>query len=143
VRRQLKERRGGADDAKLVAVVCTLSTERQAGDRKETQVFEEQGRFYRLPTKRDLEAVRKAGHIGVLSLVPDEPLPPVDGVLAKGEGFRHEAVGCCRGGRQGQGKAMRLVVDTNVFILGVFFGGAPYEVPDAWRRMRFLSSLPN
>ena len=29
---------------------------------------------------------------------------------------------------------MRLVVDTNVFISGVFFGGAPYEVLDAWRR---------
>ena len=44
----------------------------------------QQGRFYRLPTERDLDAVqkaakeldrRKAEHKGPLSLVPDEPLP--------------------------------------------------------------------
>ena len=43
----------------------------------------EQGRFYRLPTERDLEAVRKAAaelerrkaaHTGPLSLVPDEEI---------------------------------------------------------------------
>ena len=28
---------------------------------------------------------------------------------------------------------MRLVVDTNVFISGVFFAGPPYEILDAWR----------
>ncbi len=29
---------------------------------------------------------------------------------------------------------MRLVVDTNVFISGVFFSGPPYSILDAWRR---------
>ena len=28
---------------------------------------------------------------------------------------------------------MRLVVDTNVFISGVFFAGPPYDILDAWR----------
>jgi adenine-specific DNA methylase len=70
VRTQLKARRGGAADARLFCVVTT----RQG----------EQGRFYRQPTERDLEAVRraaeelerrKAAHTGELSLVPDEPTP--------------------------------------------------------------------
>ena len=69
VRRQLKARRGGADDARLFCVVTTHPGE--------------QGRFYRLPTARDLEAVekakaelerRKGAHTGPLSLVPDEEL---------------------------------------------------------------------
>lgn len=69
VRRQLKARRGGAEDARLFCVVTTRPGEK--------------GRFYRLPTERDLEAVRKAAeelerrkaaHTGELSLVPDEPL---------------------------------------------------------------------
>jgi len=69
VRRQLKARRGGADDARLFCVVTTHPGE--------------QGRFYRLPTARDLEAVekakaelerRKAAHTGPLSLVPDEEI---------------------------------------------------------------------
>jgi adenine-specific DNA methylase len=68
VRKQLKSKCGGTNDARLFCVVTTKATER--------------GRFYRLPTKRDLEAVRKAGeelewrkkaHKGPLSLVPDEP----------------------------------------------------------------------
>ena len=71
VRKQLKPRRGGAADARLFAVVTTRP--------------DQQGRFYRLPTERDLEAARKAAkelerrkqaHQGPLSLVPDEPLPP-------------------------------------------------------------------
>lgn len=70
VRRQLKARRGGAADARLFCVVTTRPGQ--------------QGRFYRLPTERDLVAVRKASeeldrrkadHIGLLSLVPDEPTP--------------------------------------------------------------------
>lgn len=84
VRVQLRERRGGAHDARLVAVVTTLEVERTASQR-ETQVFSDSGRFYRLPTEADLDAVRraveelerrKAAHEGLLSLVPDEPLPP-------------------------------------------------------------------
>ncbi len=70
VRAQLKERKGGAADARLFCVVTTKSVE--------------QGRFFRLPTERDLQAVheaaqelerRKQEHTGVLSLVPDEPTP--------------------------------------------------------------------
>jgi adenine-specific DNA methylase len=46
VRRQLKERHGGAADARLFCVVTTRPGQ--------------QGRFYRLPNERDLEAVRAA-----------------------------------------------------------------------------------
>lgn len=70
VRRQMKARRGGAADARLFCVVTTRASE--------------QGRFYRLPTKRDLKTVAQAQqeiearmrelHNG-LSLVPDEPTP--------------------------------------------------------------------
>jgi putative PIN family toxin of toxin-antitoxin system len=31
---------------------------------------------------------------------------------------------------------VRLVVDTNVFVSGVFFSGPPYDILDAWRRGR-------
>jgi DNA protecting protein DprA len=70
VRKQLKPRRGGADDARLFCVVTVRDSEK--------------GRFYRLPNEVDLEAVkrareelerRKAEHRGELSLVPDEPTP--------------------------------------------------------------------
>jgi len=69
VREQLKTRRGGANDARLFCVVTTKRTE--------------QGRFYRLPVQRDLDAVKKAveelerrkkEHKGPLSLVPDEEI---------------------------------------------------------------------
>ena len=69
VREQLKARRGGTSDARLVCIIGTRSTE--------------QGRFYQIPTKRDLRAIveaaaeldrRKARHKGPLSLVPDEKL---------------------------------------------------------------------
>jgi len=77
VRKQLKARRGGAADARLFCVVTTKPGQ--------------QGRFYRLPTERDLEAVRnaaeelerrKATHTGELSLVPDEPYPDETGAGA-------------------------------------------------------------
>ena len=32
---------------------------------------------------------------------------------------------------------MRIVVDTNVFVSGVFFGGPPGEIVEAWRKERF------
>ncbi|WP_338835674.1 DUF1156 domain-containing protein [Neomoorella thermoacetica] len=76
VRRQLKERRGGTADARLFCVVTTRPGQ--------------QGRFYRLPTERDLGAVKKAAaelerrqreHQGPLSLVPDEALPVMSGVF--------------------------------------------------------------
>ena len=83
VRRQLKEKRGGADDARLLAVVTTRPGRT--------------GRFYRLPNELDLAAVaaarqelgrRKAAHAGQLPLVPEEPLPP-PGTL----GFRVQRYG--------------------------------------------------
>jgi putative DNA methylase len=67
VRRQLKARHGGADDARMFCVVTTKHGQ--------------QGRFYRLPTKQDLIATRKANEeleqrkknwTGDLSLVPNE-----------------------------------------------------------------------
>ena len=70
VRRQLQKRQGGANDSRLFTVVTTTTTE--------------QGRSYRLPCKRDLEAARTAGaelerrivnHHGYFSLIPDEPTP--------------------------------------------------------------------
>jgi ribA/ribD-fused uncharacterized protein len=69
VRRQLKDRRGGACDARLFCIVTTRPGA--------------QGRFYRLPTQADLTAIqqsvqeldlRKKRHHGPLSLVPNEPI---------------------------------------------------------------------
>jgi len=31
---------------------------------------------------------------------------------------------------------MKLILDTNVFVSGVFFSGPPFEILDAWRRKR-------
>jgi adenine-specific DNA methylase len=68
VRMQLKARRGGSVDARLMCVVTTRPGQR--------------GRFYRLPTASDLDAIqaaagelarREAEHHGPMSLVPDEP----------------------------------------------------------------------
>ncbi len=76
VRTHLKERRGGTADAKLLCVVTTRPNQ--------------YGRFYRLPVKKDLEALRaageeltrlEAGHKGPLSLMPDEHFPVMSGVF--------------------------------------------------------------
>jgi putative DNA methylase len=73
VRRQLKLRHGGTNDARMTCVVTT----RQG----------EQGRRYRLPTPRDHSAVqfaqeelekRKTSHVGPLCLVPDEAFTGVE-----------------------------------------------------------------
>lgn len=32
---------------------------------------------------------------------------------------------------------MRIVLDTNVLVSGIFFSGPPYQILDAWRRGRF------
>jgi adenine-specific DNA methylase len=81
-RRQLKIRKGGANDARLFCVVSTRKSE--------------QGRFYRLPHRHDLEAVNKAclelekrlnNYTGELSLIPNEPVPP------QGRSFRLESYG--------------------------------------------------
>jgi len=67
VRKQLKTRQGGTNDARLFCVVTVRPGRR--------------GRFYRLPTVADLRVVRSASeeleqrkreHIGDMSLVPDE-----------------------------------------------------------------------
>ncbi|HEX5718483.1 MAG TPA: DUF1156 domain-containing protein [Thermoanaerobaculia bacterium] len=69
VREQLKARRGGANDAQLTCVVATRASE--------------QGRFYRIPTKVDLEVIRRAAlalteraktYTGPISFLPDEKL---------------------------------------------------------------------
>ena len=90
VRKQLKTRKGGAADARLFCVVTTRPVQ--------------QGRFYRLPAERDLEAVkiaaeelerRKAEHIGELSLVPDEPTP-MGGGSGAGRAFSQRNYGMDR-----------------------------------------------
>ncbi|MDQ0289480.1 DUF1156 domain-containing protein [Oligosphaera ethanolica] len=76
VRVQMKARKGGANDARLLAVVTTRKNQ--------------QGRLYRLPTNADIKAVcdatseiEKRGQSwkGPLSLVPNEPLPLMSGVF--------------------------------------------------------------
>ncbi len=73
VRKQLKPRHGGANDARLMCVVTTQKNET--------------GRFYRLPVENDFCAIqksvqelehRKKLHQGTLSLVPDEVIPPTE-----------------------------------------------------------------
>lgn len=36
---------------------------------------------------------------------------------------------------------MRIVLDTNVFVSGVFFGGHPYRILDAWRQSHVTLTL--
>ena len=33
---------------------------------------------------------------------------------------------------------MRVILDTNVFVSGVFFSGSPYEILDAWRHGKLI-----
>lgn len=74
VKKQLNEKQGGTEDARLFCVVTS-----RPGSR---------GRVFRLGTMRDVDAVkrarvelarRKQEHRGQLSLVPDEPLPRTSG----------------------------------------------------------------
>lgn len=87
VRRQLKTRRGGAADARLFVIVTTKN--------------DQQGRFYRLPTPKDLEVTalaqaeleaRIAAHTGELSLVPNEPTP-IGGGSGAGRAFSQRNYG--------------------------------------------------
>jgi adenine-specific DNA methylase len=91
VRQQFKARRGGANDAQLMAVVQTHSGE--------------QGRSYRLPAAADLAAIssarteldrRRAALKGAFSFVPDETIslneirrisPPIYGMTTWGDLF--------------------------------------------------------
>ena len=93
VRTQLKARRGGAVDAKLLCVVTTRTGQR--------------GRFYRLPEERDWLALNSASkelarqettHTSKLSLVPNEPTTgyetfvnrgPIYGMLTWADYFTH------------------------------------------------------
>ena len=79
VRKQLKSRHGGTDDARMFCVVSIKSTE--------------QGRFYRLPTQRDIDAVRRAREeleqrkrkwTGKNSLVPNEPTTQYESFVNRG-----------------------------------------------------------
>lgn len=76
VRRQLKERKGGAGDARLLCVVRTRPGQ--------------SGRVYQLPRDVDIQAINRANielmtrvsvHNNYLSLVPNEPLPVMSGVF--------------------------------------------------------------
>jgi putative DNA methylase len=73
VREQLKPRYGGTNDARLL---CVVTTRENAS-----------GRFYRIPTIKDSNAIenamqelerRKKTHVGALSLIPDEIIPPTE-----------------------------------------------------------------
>ncbi len=73
IRSQLKERRGGIRDPRLIAVVTTCQSEK--------------GRFYRLATKHDMQAISRATkelerkeriHTGDPSLVPDEEFTGIE-----------------------------------------------------------------
>ncbi len=85
VRKQLIEKDGGADSARLLCIVTTLTCERKANSKLDT--FDEVGRFYRLPTNLDFKAINNA----VLKLdekeevnpdiVPNEVLPLMSGVF--------------------------------------------------------------
>jgi putative DNA methylase len=95
VRAQLAAQHGGAE-------VTFDKTGRRIGGARLLAVVSlregETGRHYRLPTERDYEAVRRAMHRlaelsakplpGGLSVVPNEPLPPI-GIL----GFRVQRYG--------------------------------------------------
>lgn len=76
VRRQLIQRNGGANDARLFCVVLTKTNT--------------QGRFYQLPSFEDLKAIENAilkieklekENLDYISLVPDETLPIMSGVF--------------------------------------------------------------
>jgi len=70
VRRQLKERAGGTNDARMYCVVSIKN--------------DSKGRYYRLPSEKDVNAFKKAEQklkeYQTLNLIPDDPLPiPMEG----------------------------------------------------------------
>jgi len=87
VRRQLKGKSGGADEARLLCVVTIKPGQ--------------QGRFYRLPTDQDIKSVEKAklelerrkrDYQGNLTLVPNEPTP-IGGGKGAGRAFSQRHYG--------------------------------------------------
>lgn len=94
IRRQLKAKNGGANSAQLFAIVTTLETERSY--RGQSEVFQEIGRFFRLPHKSDMIGVEEAlheaekrnrKHEGDLSLLPNERTPTNESHRAVGSFF--------------------------------------------------------
>ncbi|MDO9258163.1 MAG: DUF1156 domain-containing protein [Bacteroidales bacterium] len=82
VRLQMKKIKGGANDAKIMAVVCNITTERMCQNSKKE--YEETRRYYRVASTTDMDAFNKAtaelqkrkeNYKGILSLVPEELLP--------------------------------------------------------------------
>jgi adenine-specific DNA methylase len=74
IRKQMQAKQGGAASSRMFCVVYTKTKER--------------GRFYRLPTEKDNQAVERAvlklnslkeKHTGLLSLIPNEPTPSNNG----------------------------------------------------------------
>ncbi len=57
----------------------------------------------------------------------------IDEARRPGTTDRHEAVGCGGCNRAVRARLMKVVVDPNVLISGVFFGGVPRRVLEAWR----------
>lgn len=82
VRKQLVKRKGGANDSRLLAVVCKVITERVWNKKNES--FDEIGRFYRVPVKTDISSYKNAAlllkkkiasHNEILSFIPNEQTP--------------------------------------------------------------------
>lgn len=91
VRAQLKHRSGGAADARLFAVVATLVTRRYSGRREYFEDWEEQGRFYRLPTSGDQAAFQTAAMViaSKSQEAPTSRLSPVPTEMLDLRGIRH------------------------------------------------------
>ncbi|MBN1340541.1 MAG: DUF1156 domain-containing protein [Bacteroidales bacterium] len=100
VRLQLKKVNGGANNAKLMAVIVNLSTERTSNGVSE--FFDESRRFYRLANESDLSSVilannelekRMAISNDALSLLPEELLPINPNLKDTTLGFRVQGYG--------------------------------------------------
>ena len=64
----------------------------------------------------------------------DESVRRIDkGCPQGGEESWHETSRCCGGGQRGSENEVRVVIDTNVLVSGVFFGGLPGRILEAWK----------
>ncbi len=95
IREQLKKRNGGANEAQLYAIANSLIVLRK-NEFGNVRLFDESGRFYRLPNEIDCEAVKNANAelernkikcTSELSLVPDEATPDNHGHRAVGSAW--------------------------------------------------------
>ena len=82
VKHQLKKRKGGTLDARLICLVTIRPNQR--------------GRSFRLPTEHDIKLIHQANeelesqvnsHTGFLALIPDEPMDEKNANLISGRGF--------------------------------------------------------